>query len=207
MVTLDPASLDITASYKLLVGTIIPRPIAFITTLCVNGQVNAAPFSTFNLVTAKPMTIVFTIAIKSDGTKKDTLLNIERTREFVVNSAGVWLVEALNHCSGEFAYGVSELEQVGLTTLPSEVVAPPRIRESAVHMECRVHSLVDVGGGAPGSATVIIGEVVRYHIHKAAYEQGKISASELQPVARLAGLQYGLIGDVFELSRPKVGVE
>lgn len=204
MITLDPNALDVTACYKLLIGTVVPRPIAFVTTVCANGAVNAAPFSAFAMVTAKPMTVVFSIGIKSNGQKKDTLLNIERTKEFVVNSVGSWMVEAMNYCSGEFAYGISELEQVGLTTVASEVVAPPRILESVAHMECRLHTLVDIGGGTPGSATLVVGEVLRYHVKKSAYEEGRISVSELQPVARLGGLQYGLVGDVFELERPKL---
>jgi flavin reductase (DIM6/NTAB) family NADH-FMN oxidoreductase RutF len=204
MVSLDPASLDSTACYKLLIGTIVPRPIAFVTTLSDNGKVNAAPFSAFNLVTSKPTSVVFSVAIKPSGEKKDTLKNIERSKEFVINTVSDWMVESMNYCSGEFPYGVSELEVVGLSTVPSEAVAPPRIKESAVHMECRVHTLVPVGAGAPGSATVVIGEVVRFHIHKPAFYDGKIDIEKLRPVSRLGGLRYGAVGDVFELDRPKI---
>jgi flavin reductase (DIM6/NTAB) family NADH-FMN oxidoreductase RutF len=153
------------------------------------------------MVTAKPMTVVFSVGIKPNGERKDTLINIERTREFVVNSVSSWMIEAVNYCALELPYGESELTAAGLTTIPSEVVAPPRVREASIHMECKLHQTVDIGGGAPGSAVLVIGEVVRFHIDSAAFEGGRVDIGKLQPVARLGGLQYALIGDVFELKR------
>jgi flavin reductase (DIM6/NTAB) family NADH-FMN oxidoreductase RutF len=201
--SIDPAALDITSCYKLLIGSVIPRPIAFVTTLNTNESVNAAPFSAFNMVTAKPMSVVFSVGIKPNGELKDTLKNIYRTGDFVVNSVGSWMVEAVNYCALDLSYGESELTAAGLTTLPSEVVAPPRVREASIQMECKLLQTVDIGGGAPGSSVLVIGEVVRYHIDSAALEGGRVSAERLQPVARIGGLQYSLIGDVFELSRSR----
>jgi len=202
-VSIDPQTLDSRGNYKLLIGAIVPRPIAFVTTVSDNGAVNAAPFSSFNLVGSNPASVVFSVARKRDGAKKDTLVNIERSREFVVNTVGVWMVEAINHCSAEYPYGVSELELVGLSPIASEVVAPPRVQESPIQMECRVHSLVEVGTGDAGSSTVIIGEVLRFHVATAAYKEGGIVLEELQPVGRLGGLRYGLLGDTFDLDRPQ----
>jgi flavin reductase (DIM6/NTAB) family NADH-FMN oxidoreductase RutF len=112
------------------------------------------------------------------------------------------MVEAMNLCSEELPYGESEVEKVGLTTIPSKHISVPRIKESPVHMECRLHTCVDVGQGAAGSATLVVGEVVSFHVHKSAYQSGKILVEELRPVSRLGGLRYALVGDTFELSRP-----
>lgn len=201
--SLDPTTLDITSCYKLLIGSVVPRPIALVTTLNSNNSVNAAPFSAFNMVTAKPMTVVFSVGIKSNGERKDTLINIERTHEFVVNSVSSWMIEPVNYCALELSYGESELIAAGLTTVPSEVVAPPRVREASIHMECKLNQTVDIGSGAPGSAVLVIGEVVRYHVDSAAFKGGRVDIERLQPVARLGGLQYALIGDVFELARDR----
>jgi flavin reductase (DIM6/NTAB) family NADH-FMN oxidoreductase RutF len=202
MVSVDPATLDATGSYKMMIGTIIPRPIAFVSTLNSNGTVNVAPYSSFNLVSSVPPTLVFSIACKPNGEKKDTLINIEHTKEFVVNSVSEWMVEPMNYCSAEFPYGVSELEQVGFTTLPSEIVKPPRVRESAIQLECRLHTTVQIGSGGPGSSTMVVGEVVRFHVDKGAYSDGKVLVEKIKPVSRLGGLRYATIGEIFEVPRP-----
>lgn len=207
MVTLDPTTLDMLAKYRLLVDTIIPRPIAFVSTLSQNGTVNVAPYSFFNGVSTNPPAIMFSVAFKSDGTKKDTLCNIEQTGEFVVNTVGEWMVEAMNHCSAEYPYGVSEVEQVGLTALPSVAVSPPRIKESPVHLECRLLTLHQVGRQEAGAATVVIGEIVQFHIHKPAWGAGGVLAEELKPIARLGGRYYSALESAFELARPKPTVK
>lgn len=203
MVSLEASSLDIAATYKLMAGGILPRPIAFVTSLNANGTVNAAPFSYFNAVSSAPPTIMFAITYKSNGDKKDTLTNIERTGEFVVNTVSEWMAQPMNHCSAEYPYGVSELEKVGLTSIPSQKVSPPRIKESPIHLECTLYRSLDIGSPGPGASTLIIGEIVTFHIHKTAYRDGKVLVEELQPLARLGGLAYGTVGDVFELPRPK----
>jgi flavin reductase (DIM6/NTAB) family NADH-FMN oxidoreductase RutF len=207
MVSLDPATLDMPAKYRLLVDTIIPRPIAFISTLSENGTVNVAPYSFFNGVSSNPPAIMFSIAFKADGTKKDTLRNIEQTGEFVVNTVGEWMAEAMNHCSADYPYGVSEVAQVGLTSIPSLVVAPPRIKESPVHLECRLIGLHQVGQQEAGAATVVIGEIVRFHIHKPALISGRVLAEELKPIARLGGVRYAALESAFELPRPQLTAE
>jgi flavin reductase (DIM6/NTAB) family NADH-FMN oxidoreductase RutF len=203
MVSLDATGLDVTATYKLMAGGILPRPIAFVSTVNANGTANVAPFSYFNAVSSAPPTIMFAVTYKSNGDKKDTLLNIERTGEFVVNTVSEWMAQPMNHCSAEYPYGVSELDKVGLTALSSTKVAPPRIQESPIHLECKLYQALHVGTPGAGASTVIIGEVVTFHIHKAAYRDGKLIVEELQPLARLGGLAYGTVGDIFELPRPK----
>ncbi len=204
MVSLNAAALDVRDTYKLMTGGIIPRPIAFVSTLNENGSVNLAPFSYFNAVSSAPPTIMFAVTYKSDGSKKDTLLNIERSREFVVNSVSEWMAAPMNHCSAEYPHGVSELEKVGLHSVASEIVSPPRVQESPFHMECKLHSTVEIGSAGPGSSTIIIGEIVKFHIAKAAYQDGVIKPEELKPLSRLGGISYGTVGEMFDLERPKI---
>jgi len=204
MVSLDASALDVRETYKLMTGGIIPRPIAFVSTLNENGTVNLAPFSYFNAISSAPPTIMFAVTYKSDGSKKDTLVNIERSREFVVNSVSEWMAAPMNHCAAEYPHGVSELEKVGLHAVPSEIVAPPRVKESPFQMECKLHTTVAVGPGGPGSSTLIIGEIVKFHVHKAAYHNGTITPEELRPLSRLGGSSYGVMGEIFDLERPKI---
>jgi flavin reductase (DIM6/NTAB) family NADH-FMN oxidoreductase RutF len=203
MVSIDAAGLDLVATYKLMAGGILPRPIAFVSTVNADGSCNLAPFSYFNAVSSIPPTIMFAVTYKSNGDKKDTLINIERSGEFVVNTVSEWMAQPMNHCSAEYPYGVSELEKVGLTPIPSDTVAPPRVQESPIHLECKLFQAIPVGLPGPGASTVVIGEIVKFHIHKAAYQDGKVLVEELKPLARLGGLAYGTIGDIFDLPRPK----
>lgn len=204
MVALDPSSLDVAATYKLMVEAIVPRPIAFVSTVNYNGSVNAAPFSFFNGVSSKPPALMFSIGFSAKGHKKDTLVNIERTQEFVVNSVAEWMVEPMNFCSAEYPYGVSELDMVGLSSVPSEVVTAPRIKESPLHFECRLHSLHQVGEQEAGAATVVIGEIVRIHVYRPAWQDGRVVGDLLKPVARIGGVRYACIEKSFELPRPRV---
>jgi flavin reductase (DIM6/NTAB) family NADH-FMN oxidoreductase RutF len=202
MVSVDPFSIDAPARYRLLVDTVIPRPIALVSTLSANGTVNVAPYSSFNLVSSNPASVLFSVFSKSDGSKKDTLRNIEHTKEFVVNTVGEWMAEAVNQCSADYPYGVSEVETVGLSTIRSIVIAPPRIKESPVHFECRLIGLHRIGADESGTATLVIGEVVHFHIHKPAWDNGRVLAEELKPVARLGGARYSKLESSFELARP-----
>lgn len=204
ILTLDPKIIGSKASYQLLIGSIVPRPIAFVSTCSSEGKGNAAPFSFFNGVSSRPPAVMFSVARNSDGSKKDTLKNIELTGEFVVNSVGDWMIEAVNQCSAQYPYGVDELSQVGLTPLPSVQVKPCRVAESLVHFECRLLHQVEVGDGREGSATVVIGEIVLFHVHSKAYRDGKILLDPLHAVSRLAGKSYGKISDVFDLPRPQL---
>jgi len=204
MIAVDASALDVRETYKLMTSGVVPRPIAFVSTLNENGTVNLAPFSYFNAVASAPPTIILAITYKSDGSKKDTLLNIERSREFVINSVSEWMAEPMNHCSAEYPHGVSELEKVGLHSIPSDVVAPPRVKESPFHMECKLHTTLAVGSGGAGSSILVLGEVVKFHIHKPAYQNGKILPEELKPLSRLGGTSYGTLGELFDLDRPKI---
>ncbi|NDC37807.1 MAG: flavin reductase family protein [Proteobacteria bacterium] len=147
------------------------------------------------------------IAHKSSGEIKDTLRNIQETKQFVVNSANEWLIEPLVHCAASYPYGVSEFEKVGLTAQPSVKVAPPRVKEAAVQFECELYKLVDIGDGSPGSTVVVFGRIVLAHIDKQAYQNGRVDYSRIAPIARLGGVSYAKVKDLFDLPVPPVGAE
>src|SRR5438105_4982175 len=160
--------------YHLLVGIVTPRPIAWVTTVSPGGVVNLAPFSFFNAFGSNPPVIVFSPARRRDGSKKDTLLNIEARGEFVVNSAVESLAEQVNLSSKELPPEESEIALTGLSTLPSIKVKPPRLRESPVNMECKLRQIVPLGDG-PISGNLVIGEVVMFHVADAVFgDNGRI---------------------------------
>lgn len=198
----DFAKLSSREIYQWLVASIVPRPIAFITTQDEYGATNLAPFSFFNGVSSNPPCLVFSVARKPDGSKKDTLLNIEKNGEFVVNSSQEDITREVNAASENFPYGISEFEKIGLTPLPSLWVKPPRVRESAIQMECRLEKLVPIGEEGAGSATLVIGRVLGIHISDHVIEGNTISYEKLKPLARLGGKEWLRGGEVFSLDRP-----
>lgn len=203
-VTIDPATLKIPDLYRLLVDAIVPRPIAFVTSISASGAINLAPFSYFNGVSSNPPTLVFSVTYKPDGTKKDTLRNIEETKEFVVNSVAKWMVEPMHQCSAEYPYGVNELEKVGLTSISSSKVKVPRVKESPIQLECELFKTVEIGAAAPGAATLVIGKILCLHISTDAYQDGRILIDKIAPIARLGGTSYGQVSGVFDIPRPKL---
>jgi flavin reductase (DIM6/NTAB) family NADH-FMN oxidoreductase RutF len=199
----DFANLSVREIYRILVAAIVPRPIAFVTTVDGKGATNLAPFSFFNGVSSNPAYLAFSVARRPDGGKKDTLLNIEKTAEFVVNSAEEGILEQVNAASETLPYGVSEIEKVGLTTLASEWVRPPRIAESAIHMECRLDRFVEVGLDEPGGATLVLGRVIGVHVADRVLENGEIRYEKLKPVARLGRDEWLRGGEIFRMRRPR----
>src|SRR5438270_8558462 len=144
---LDVSAADVVSVYQALVAVVTPRPIAWVTSLDPQGRVNLAPFSFFNAFGANPPVVVFSPTLRRDGSKKDTLLNVEATGEFVLNAAVAPLAEQVNLSSKELPPGESEVEFVGLHTVPSTKVRPPRLAESPVNLECRVMQVVPLGDG------------------------------------------------------------
>src|SRR5262245_1524001 len=156
--TIDVSSADFVKVYQALVGVVTPRPIAWVTTIDARGRVNLAPFSFFNAFGANPPVVVFSPTLRRDGSKKDTLLNLEVIPEFVLNAAVEDLAEPMNASSKELPTGESEAEFAGLELQPSVKVRPPRVAASPVHMECRVRQILPIGDG-PIAANLVIGEV------------------------------------------------
>jgi flavin reductase (DIM6/NTAB) family NADH-FMN oxidoreductase RutF len=188
--------------YQALVGVVTPRPIAWVTTVDVAGRVNLAPFSFFNAFGANPPVVIFSPTLRRDATKKDTLLNVEATREFVINAAVASLAEQVNRSSKELPPGDSEVAYAGLHTVPSLKVKPPRIAESPVHLECKLMQIIPVGNG-PIAGNLVIGEVVMIHIDDAVLDSNrKVDPRKLQTVARLGGDFWCRTTDLFEQKRP-----
>jgi flavin reductase (DIM6/NTAB) family NADH-FMN oxidoreductase RutF len=203
--SLNPADLGQQNCYKLLIGSVLPRPIAFVSTVSADGIPNLAPFSFFNAVASNPPSVLFTTTRRgSDGQKKDTLLNIEATGEFVVNVVTEEIVEQMNQTSAEYGRGISEFTATGLTPIPSDIVKAPRVKESPINMECKLLQIVEVGDGSLGSGNIIIGEVVRFHLAERVFQNGHVLVEELKPVARLAGSGYCPVREVFSLARPVI---
>ncbi|HVK07749.1 MAG TPA: flavin reductase family protein [Gemmataceae bacterium] len=199
---IDVAGTPVVDVYHMLVGVVTPRPIAWVTTVDPAGRVNLAPFSFFNAFGANPPVVVFSPTRRRDATKKDTLLNVEATGEFVVHASVASLAEKVNQSSKEIPPGESEIELVGLHTTPSVKVKPPRLTEAPVAMECKVRQIVPVGDG-PIAANLVIGEVLMIHVDDAILDaQGKPDPRKLRTVARLGGDYWCHTTDLFEQKRP-----
>jgi flavin reductase (DIM6/NTAB) family NADH-FMN oxidoreductase RutF len=197
---LDPQAIGTTASYKLLIGCVVPRPIAWVSTIAADGVPNLAPFSFFMGVCNDPPTIAFSSGRRENG-KKDTVHNLEHTGDFVVNVVDDGHAEAMNATSGEYPPEVDEFALAGLEVGPGVMVRAPRLLSAPISMECRVVQIVPAGRG-PHS--VVFGEIVYFHVRDDVYDAatGRIDIRRLQPVGRLAGNQYSHIHDIFEMKRP-----
>ena len=192
---LSAAGLDPEATYKLLVGVVVPRPIAWITTLNAVGGVNLAPFSAFTYVSVKPPMLGINCGRKA-GVLKDTGTNIHREREFVVHIADEALVKPLHESAIEFPPEVSEVAELDLETLASVDVRTPRLAIAPIAMECRYHSTTPYG--ATGSE-FIVGEVLRFHIREGLCVNGKVDTMTLRPLCRLGGPNYASLGELIRM--------
>jgi flavin reductase (DIM6/NTAB) family NADH-FMN oxidoreductase RutF len=202
-VIVDPQSTDVSNIYKLMVGVIVPRPIAFVSSISADGVRNLAPFSFFTGISANPPVICFSPMIRSsDGARKDTRRNIADTKEFVVNIVSEDFAPQMNICSIEFPPDVDEFAASGLTAVPSDLVKPPLVKESRVNMECRLLEIVDVSA-KPLGGSLVIGEVLRFHVAEELFDNFKIDPDLLRPIGRMAGPTYTRVTDRFDMIRPK----
>lgn len=205
-VSFVPDELEPREAYRLMLSLIVPRPIAWVSTLGADGAPNLAPFSFYTGVSGNPPIVLFSVSPRSarlGGGEKDTLRNVRATGEFVVNLVTEALVEVMNQTSGEYPPGVDEFTQARLTPAPSVDVRPPRVAEAPAALECRLHQLVPVEGS---SSVMVLGRIVRYHIQADLHrDSGLVDAAALRPVARLGGSEYATLGEVFSLERPKIG--
>jgi len=197
---IDPRDLSRTASYSLFISALVPRPIAWVSTLSAAGRPNLAPFSFFMGVASDPPTLAVAIG-RRRGQPKDTARNIEATGEFVVNVVTESLARAMVRTSGDFPPETSEFVEAGLTPIPSERIAPPRVKESPVHMECRLERMLLVGRS---ETALVLGEVVLFHIDDALWTGSDIRVEALKPLARLGGALYAPLGETLEIPRPVV---
>jgi flavin reductase (DIM6/NTAB) family NADH-FMN oxidoreductase RutF len=201
---INPSEHDFGNIYKLMVGVIVPRPIAFVSTVSADGVRNLAPFSFFTAISANPPVICFSPMIRgSDGSRKDTLNNIEATKEFVVNIVSEDFAQKMNVCSAEFPPGVDEFEESRLTPVPSDVVKPPRVKESRISMECKLVQIVHVSS-KPLGGSIVLGEVVRFHVQDELFDNYKIDPDVLRAIGRMGGPVYARTTDRFSMERPHV---
>jgi flavin reductase (DIM6/NTAB) family NADH-FMN oxidoreductase RutF len=198
--TIDPGDLSRRDAYSLFISTIVPRPIAFVSTLSSSGRPNLAPFSFFMGVTSDPPTLAVAVG-RRQGRAKDTARNIEERGEFVVNVVTESIARPMVLTSGDFAPEIDEFEEAGLTPLPSTRVAPPRVKESPVHMECRLERILSIGRS---QTALIIGEVVLFHIDDQLWNGDAVDAGRLQPLGRLGGALYAPITATWEIPRPEI---
>src|SRR4051812_29562632 len=195
---IEVAAANVVDVYQVLVGVVTPRPIAWVTTLSPTGVVTLAPFSFFTASGATPPIVVFSPTLRRDGSKKDTLLNLEKLGEFVLNAATAPLAERVNLTSKELPADESEVSLAGLTTVPSLKVKPPRIAESPVHFECVVQQIIPCGTGAI-AGNLVIGEVVMMHMSDDVLDdKQRVDPRKLQTVARLGQDYWCRTSDLFE---------
>ena len=199
---IEPAQQEPRDIYRLMTGLIVPRPIAFVSTLSADGIRNLAPFSFFTAISANPPVVCFAPMIRSrDAGLKDTLVNIEATGEFVVNIVSEEIAERMNSASADFPPEVDEFIESGLTPAPSDVVSPPRVAESPASMECTLVQIVHVSR-KPLGGSLVLGEVVRFHVRDDLVRRFVVDPSKLRAIGRMEGSIYTRTTDRFELVRP-----
>jgi len=201
-VYLDTRELSSRDAYKLLIGSVVPRPIGWVSTVSASDVGNLAPFSFFMAATGNPPTVVLSTSFR-DGKPKDTLQNVMEVPEFVLNVVSEDMGDAMNATSEEFPSDVDELVAAGLTPLPSSRVRPVRVAEAPINMECKVVQLVPVGDPKTG-ATLIIGEILAWHVRDDLFdaERFRIRMDQLKAVGRMAGDGYTRTNEQFEMIRP-----
>jgi flavin reductase (DIM6/NTAB) family NADH-FMN oxidoreductase RutF len=197
----DPTNMGIRDVYTLMVQLITPRPIAWVSSISKDGVTNLAPYSFFNGVGANPPSVLYCPVNRRDGSQKDSLLNVLDTKEFVVNVVSAADAEIMNKSSADFASEISEFEALGIKTLPSEKIAPPRVASSLAQFECKLLQHIELASG-PAGANVVIGEIVMMHVADSIINDGIIDPAKLDNVGRLGGKAYTKTTDRFELDRP-----
>lgn len=195
----DLAAMEPRDRYKLLTGTVVPRPIGWIATVDAQGRRNLAPFSYFQLASATPPVLMFSAGRRA-GAPKDTVRNALETGGFVAHIADAAHLEAMNATSVEAPHEIDEFAYAGLEAVPSDAVAAPRVGSAPVAFECELLHHWSVPGGGN---TVVFGTVLVAHVRDdVVAENGRIDVKALDPLARLAGTQYGTLADVIDLARP-----
>ena len=198
----DPGSTDPSSVYKLLIGSVVPRPIAFVSTISTDGAFNAAPFSFFTVASSNPPVVVFTVGNRATpDPRKDTLRNITTARDFVVNIVSEEFGQKMNLCAGDYPPEVDEFQVSGLTPVPSDLVKAPRVAEGHVNMECRLLYTISMSGLINGG-NLVLGEVVRFHIDDAYFNNYRIDQDKLRAIGRMAGNSYTRTEDRFDMIRP-----
>ncbi|WFB57980.1 flavin reductase family protein [Paenibacillus sp. BR1-192] len=202
MISIDPNTQSERDIYKLLIGSVVPRPVAFVTTLSADGVLNAAPFSYFSIVSSNPPLLSVSVQRKN-GVPKDTARNAMQSGELVIHIVDEDTVAAVNETAANLPPDESELDRTRLTPVVSDVVKVPGVLESKIRMECVLEQVVTLDGADQlPAADLLIARVVRFHVSEELYEHGRIDASKLKPVSRMAGNIYSTLGEMFTIERP-----
>jgi flavin reductase (DIM6/NTAB) family NADH-FMN oxidoreductase RutF len=188
-----PSDWDRHEYYLLMTALVVPRPIGWMSTVSAKGVRNLAPYSYFNLMGSDP----FYVAFGSTGVK-DTLANVRETKQFVANIATMHLLEKMNFTSGDFPREEDEFGWAGLTPAPSAKVLPPRVGEAKAHLECEMVQIVD-----DGNTHIVLGRIVHAHVDPSLWKDGRVDSKLLDPICRLSGSNYGSLGDIWRVDRPK----
>jgi flavin reductase (DIM6/NTAB) family NADH-FMN oxidoreductase RutF len=199
----DPQILGQRETYKLLIGCVVPRPIAWVSTVDLAGVRNLAPFSFFNAIGSNPPAVSISISyVEGSDSRKDTLRNIGDTGEFVVNIVDESMAQAMNATSANYPPDVDEFDIAGLSAAPCIAIRPPRVDGAPACLECKLFTLVPVGQG-PGSATLAIGVIQMIHLRADIVDERRyIDITKLRPIARLAGASYAYVHETFDMVRP-----
>jgi flavin reductase (DIM6/NTAB) family NADH-FMN oxidoreductase RutF len=192
---IDPAYLDPETAYRLITGVVVPRPIAWVTSLSATGVLNLAPFSAFMFVAPKPPMLAISVGRKGN-IYKDTAQNILNNEQYVVHIADSSLMNAVHESSTEHPPDVSEVDELGLATLPGERIKVPRLAAAPIAMECRFRQCLEFG---ETRSRLIVGEVLVFHIRDGLLNNGKIETEALDPIARIAGPRYARLGEIVTL--------
>ena len=195
---LDPRTMDSKDVYRFIISAVVPRPIAFVSTVSAAGETNLAPFSYYNAVASEPPLVAIAISDRP-ADPKDTLRNVRETREFVANVVSEPLLDAMVRTAGEWPRSASEFGVSGLTALPSERVRPPYVAESPLQLECVLYKEVPLG-----NSILVVGEVVLARVRNDVMVDGRVDPAKLAPLARLGGELYAALGPVLKRARPKV---
>jgi len=187
--------------YKLITGCVVPRPIAWVSSLNENGSVNLAPFSTFTFVSSFPPMLGFNVGRRLDR-PKDTTRNILDIGDYVVHIADESMLDDMHKSSFAYPPGVSEAEVLGLQTVASTIVRTPRLAAAPISMECRLTSITDFSGNGDG---FVVGEVLMFHVRDDLLDGMKIDSNKLRPVSRLAGENYAYLGEIVSMSTSSNG--
>jgi len=203
MKTYDPASHPYPEIYKLMIGAIVPRPIAFVSSQDAGGVLNLAPFSYFTACSTNPPVVCFCAAVRTGPRpQKDTLENIRATGEFVINIVTEEIATQMNAATAEVPPEVDEFALAGLTPIPSERIRVPRVAESPIHMECRLRQVIEISP-LPGGGNLVLGDVILFHIREDLLVHGRIDPDRLRAIGRMGGPAYVRTRDRFEMQRPK----
>jgi len=197
-VIFDPGTIPPGDFYRFMISVVVPRPIAFVSTMDARGRLNVAPFSYFNAITNQPPLLGISIN-RRKGEVKDTYRNIEQTGEFVVNTVDEALGARMVQTSGEWPEDVDEFRLAGLTPVASDLVKPPRVGESPVNMECRLYRSIELG-----ATFFVVGEILRAHVRDEVLTDGRVDIARLQPLGRLGGDGYSVVREVIHMPRPRV---